>query len=240
MKQSPEHELEQIFFQAKHCTVPSSETLKQLLVITQRVANSKKSTYSSRQTKSEILPNYSYLASKMAADTTKFSETMFFASLPTMLKSVFLSQGLEYETGAADPIENPSVLDTLDLAFLHYKQDKFKTANKLNSKLTGFFDSAGLLPRGFSNANTSRHLEILQLNWSESLQALDCLLSVSEASFVSLILADCLDASRRRQQHEFTLSIREVLPEHTVQDILHGHFDRLGEIYHNLSADRER
>ena len=100
--------------------------------------------------------------------------------------------------------------------------------------------AASALHYAFGNSshddpNVTHSLIELQLNWSESLDQLDCLLDLTIPGLVSLSIDAESSSSRRQKYKMYTLPVEDILPEHTVR-IIQSQLPstRLSEIYHNL------
>ena len=153
------------------------------------------------------------------------------------------------------PNEGRSLLDLLDLAFFNYNMDKFEEPQR-GRRSAGALSFLGLgTPSNDSrrrseasqDANYSKNLQELQLNWSETMDSLDQLLDFEIPSFASLALDTAGDNRASKQENSassklkfHTLHITEILPDHTVHQIATRKLEQLSPIYHDLDAKAEK
>ena len=136
---------------------------------------------------------------------------------------------LQAEVGSGENSQGcPDLLEKLDHAFYEYKLKRYDEIDShqgligLKSALNNFASFIGVDGRRFSvgsgsrgyDANFSDSLAELQLNWCETLDAVNNLLDLdAKGSLVSLALANQNIQNKRATFHE--IPVRDFLPEHT-------------------------
>ena len=187
------------------------------------------------------------LAQDRVAATGRFSERQFFEAFPKIIDAIFTSNWIDADGDGSISSSNeaiPSLLDRLDQAYENYvlaeatRQEAFLQSRVKEGVASAFKFAFG--QRDYEDPNFTNSLIELQLNWSESLDQLDCLLDLSIPGLVSLSIDADGSSSSRQRYKMYTLPIQSVLPAHTVrifQSNLQG--ARLSQIYHNLEASAE-
>lgn len=122
-------------------------------------------------------------------NTRSLTEAEFVEDFPQVI-DVILSPGEEFD-GIGDSL---SLLDRLDKALDSFRRERLEESKEghLHKSVVSFISYLTQSQHPSVNysrdANFSDKLSELQLNWCETMDALDCLLETDQPSFVSLTL----------------------------------------------------